>query len=389
MKKYFLFLFVVLNYFASAQIHTAVEPFTQKIGFIDKNDSAVIDYIYDYAYEFNGNTTLARIDTNYYVINKKGKKILKFSDKVIHISKTKDRYCYFEKGAMVVIDTLGKEVSRLLADRFDRWGESDTTGIWVATKDGKSGFVNTSGKILIPMEYEPDNYQETFSWDGNLYFQDGAIFKLKHNGKWGIMSMYGKVILPFEYESLETVQYNSNETGFLFGAGTKDGKHVFINSQYKNIAFDFDTCPGFFNIMTQAVLLKDNKVLFYDTYKAALVDSFTFVGGRSNDHGRGSTWEESRALKIDYKGKHMIVNNKGKVIYPFSADRAEAFYVKGKLYFAINRSNLFALFDAKLKQLTEFNFISMSVYKDEIFATDMDAGNFKISETGEAKHTVN
>lgn len=384
MNKLSIIVFLFLFHSAGAQLIIEIDP-NWKYGYRDtETGELVIPCIYDNAYNFHGNTALVYVDSSYYVINRSGKRILKLAYKHAAPGPVDDRYLYWGNGAMVVCDTLGKEIYKFKGDRFDRWGETNEPGIYVASSGNMIGIICTKGNTILPLEYETDDYLSTFHVDGNLYFYDNALFRLKHNGKWGIISMYGKVVLPFEYESLETVQYDLAETGLLFAAGTKDGKRVFVNSQKKNIELDFDTCPGFFNIMTQAVLLKGDKVIFYDVNKSAIVDSFPFIHGRDNQYGSGASGEESRALKIQYKGKYMIINTKKQVIYPFSDNPANPMYINGKVFFAVREKDkyMFALFDSKLKQITPFNFTDLNEYQDRIYATDGEQKRFILSTSG-------
>ncbi|MCL2817054.1 MAG: WG repeat-containing protein, partial [Clostridiales bacterium] len=131
-------------------------------------------------------------------------------------------------------------------------------GLARVAKDGKYGFVDTSGKLVMLLEYDgADDFREGLArvytggftgegaWTGKMGFIDkkgkvvvpseydivgdfieGLAVVLKgdvQNGKWGIIDKKGKVVLPVEYGRIPF----SSETG-LFSEGLvvvqKDGK---------------------------------------------------------------------------------------------------------------------------------------------------------------------
>jgi hypothetical protein len=59
-------------------------------------------------------------------------------------------------------------------------------------KKGMWGVINSSGKIVIPLEYS--NIEPLSS---------GRMYIVAQSGKMGIVSAEGKVILPIEYERLK------------------------------------------------------------------------------------------------------------------------------------------------------------------------------------------
>ncbi|MBS1634921.1 MAG: WG repeat-containing protein [Bacteroidetes bacterium] len=70
---------------------------------------------------------------------------------------------------------------------------SDELGLAPARKDqgGKYGFIDRTGKVVIPFEYED-------AWPS------GDYLVVKKGGKWGIIDASNKVILPFEYYSVSS-----------------------------------------------------------------------------------------------------------------------------------------------------------------------------------------
>lgn len=54
---------------------------------------------------------------------------------------------------------------------------------------GKTGFIDRTGKTIIPFDYE-------FGWTSDNYII------VKKNGKWGVIDINNKIILPFEYSQI-------------------------------------------------------------------------------------------------------------------------------------------------------------------------------------------
>ena len=55
-------------------------------------------------------------------------------------------------------------------------------------KDGKVGFIYSTGRLVIPCEY-----------DNASYFSEGFA-PVEKNGKWGFIDTNGRLVIPCEYE---------------------------------------------------------------------------------------------------------------------------------------------------------------------------------------------
>ncbi len=58
-------------------------------------------------------------------------------------------------------------------------------GLASVSQQGKWGFINKTGKVLVPVEYET-----------TLHFEDG-LAAVKLNNEWGFVNNTGKVAIPF------------------------------------------------------------------------------------------------------------------------------------------------------------------------------------------------
>ena len=82
------------------------------------------------------------------------------------------------------IDTSGKEVIPLKYDNADDFSE----GLARVKLNGKCGYIDTSGKEVIPLKY--DNADD---------FSEG-LASVELNSKWGYIDTSGKEVTPFKYD---------------------------------------------------------------------------------------------------------------------------------------------------------------------------------------------
>ena len=147
-----------------------------------------------------------------------------------------------------ILDKQGKTVASLKGyDDVDAWNWEG--GIFAVLKNGKVGYMNTKGKLVVPAVYDvmsdpDDKYDETWSEP----VADGRILVSK-GGKLGVIDTNNKTILPFnnKYQTIESfsegmapVMSKSSKWGFI----DKDGKEV-IAPQYDGIDGSFAGPYGF------------------------------------------------------------------------------------------------------------------------------------------------
>lgn len=54
--------------------------------------------------------------------------------------------------------------------------------------DGKYGFINTAGQLMVPLEYDnTSNFSEGLAW-------------VQKSGKCGFVNAKGKMVIPLEYD---------------------------------------------------------------------------------------------------------------------------------------------------------------------------------------------
>lgn len=99
------------------------------------------------------------------------------------------RYGIFNDGQMIT------------AFEFEQCG-SLSEGLFAARKDGKWGYLNENGDIIIPFEYDPSwGWQAGNVYDGYVYFEyaysatEGFVV-LNKEGRWSIKNTEGKLVIP-------------------------------------------------------------------------------------------------------------------------------------------------------------------------------------------------
>lgn len=127
-----------------------------KYGYINKKGETVIPFTYDYGESFNGEVTIVNSDC---IINKEGKVIKKYKSGFIRD---------FSEGLAVY--------------------EKEENG------EIRYGFIDESGKLVIPQDY--------YSYRGCYgYFKDGYAVVYKYDAeKFGVIDKSGKTIIPFSFD---------------------------------------------------------------------------------------------------------------------------------------------------------------------------------------------
>ena len=169
-----------------------------KYGFLNKKGEVEIPFVYDRLSPYNGGFAAAfkgdkgnllygtKSDGSYFYIDKTGKEIIKIE------------YDYanpFSEGLAAVC----RGVKNMPYD-YENSGKGKVhENIKRMHEDGKCGFIDRSGEIVIPIEYELE-YINPYH---NFYKFSEGISRAKKDGKQGYIDKTGSVIAPFEYDYAE------------------------------------------------------------------------------------------------------------------------------------------------------------------------------------------
>lgn len=128
------------------------------------------------------------------VVDITGKQLIPFVyDKISLFSKGYATAVLNKKGG--VISDQNKIVIPFIYDQTAY--EFNEQGLLRVKKDGKYGFLNKSGAVVIPIVYSFVNED----------FEQGLSLAQK-DGKWGFLDPKGKSVIPFEYDEARPVFYN-------------------------------------------------------------------------------------------------------------------------------------------------------------------------------------
>lgn len=137
-------------------------------------------------------------------------------------------------------------------------------------RDKRVSVIDKAGKIL---------FSERYGWAGRPFYKEGlmAFIKRDGNGKWGFIDTHGKIVIPYMYDSVDTFGFYG---GFAIvseiGENPTRNKNAVINKK-NEIIFPFaldstytileDSTICIFNEQTRKSKLVDNKLNEIIPYK--------------------------------------------------------------------------------------------------------------------------
>lgn len=233
-------------------------------------------------------------------------------------------------------------------------------GFAAVSKDGKWGFVDTSGTLLIPLQFEDP-----------AQFKDGFA-TVKKDGKVGIIDNTGKVLVPFLYE------YIGNYKDGLFSARDFKSKYGFVDTANKVvIPFEYNEVNISWFTAGVAIVQKGNKYGAIDKANNTVVpfeyDELGMYDGFEQGYAEGK--KGNQLVLIDKTGKPVELPNMAmyESVKPLKNNQ---FIVKEK---ATGKEGIV---DVSGKVIVPIKYISVSnFYKGYAIATG-DSGSFLVSENG-------
>ncbi len=287
-----------------------------KWGYKDHKTGKAIPTIYDEANEFKGEEALVKKGGKFLLINKAGKQLVALPFPGVKYFK-EGQYMFQGDSVWGIVSTTGSVIARI--DFWETFKNGLITNLFVARKGDQIGIFSTSEGLVLPMEYETDEFNKIFCRDGDLFFEVGSPLTLKRNGKWGVMEMKGKIILPFEYEYLRPVAGYLKEAKGYLGA-CKNGKCGLIDYQGKEqIPFEYDFFLGQYQNKEQTphdpfVFMKNGKVVFYDLADKKVIPK-VLPGEQS--------YSNSECCVMVKENKRGVVDTLGNIIVPFEYETIE------------------------------------------------------------------
>lgn len=180
-----------------------------KFGFIDKKGKEVIPIEFDDAWSFSEGLAEVKFDGKWGFVDQKGKEIIQLKyDGVISFSEGLGKV--WLNGKFGFVDNKGREVIPL---KYDATGPF-TKGLVPVELNRKWGFIDQMGNEVIPIKYDNDFRYNTWgesiiffnpqSGFGNQteYHSEGLI-SVRLNGMWGFVNQTGREVVPLKYDRVD------------------------------------------------------------------------------------------------------------------------------------------------------------------------------------------
>jgi len=172
----------------------AYKASTNKHGAVNCQGKTVIPFVYSSHIEFSHGRALVKKANQWFLINTKNQKIAEFD--------------------------------------FDNAMEFNVSGLARFEKNGKWGFINTDGKVVVKPQF--DDIYGIFSYP-QMNNKSADAHRYELNGKQGVVDKSGNIIIPAAYDDI------SLETDIILVAnGKKMGMYDYKGNQLHPVEFDKD-----------------------------------------------------------------------------------------------------------------------------------------------------
>lgn len=356
-----------------------------KYGFINTNNEVIIPAEYPQALNLRGGFAKAEVGDNQWVLfDSHGTKLSSYEN-IFYF--TEGRAEFQKDGKYGFLDESGKEVIPAIYEKADAFTES----LSAVKKDGKYGAIDKSGKELLPFEYS------------SLQI-DGAdqIWFVKDN-EWGMMKADGTVVIPGDYAFYESfegdvkiapfskegdtfgfIDKNGKQvTDFIYEYGTtrvsegaaavlKDGLWGMIDGEGKEIlppSMDYEEIFSFSQGL--ALVSKDNKVGYIDKQGKVVIPLIYDYPGE--------TFEENGIASVRLNGKSGCIDTKGNLVVPAIYDNIPSFH--GRVV-SVTSNELNGCVDMTGKELIPVIYEKPFYFFDGIAEMEKDGRKLLFSEMG-------
>jgi hypothetical protein len=265
----------------------------------------------------------------------------------------------------------GKKITDLVYELPDYYAGKEAL---LAKKDGKFGYLDAEGKVLVSLTYE-----EIFDFD--------FIIKAKKDGKWGFINKNENIVIPLKYDFIE--DFNPNKPEFRFqnedriGWLDKDGQERIVTDleRWANEIVAIDDKSSRVKVADYYGLVQKNgKWLVPIRYENEFVfDKFDKAIVRENqrwgmiDKGGNIVIPTIYQEKIQFNnkelacvrnnGKYGIVNYDGKVIIPTIYD---TYIYSDYEFWTVQKNGQFGMIDKSGKIVIPIEYEKVFPYLDDL-----------------------
>ena len=191
-------------------------------------------------------------------------------------------------------------------------------GFATVTKDGKSGFVDTTGKEFLMGVYDST---KPFSGAGvapvGMFVRFSGMYSVY---RWGLIDTTGKLIVPLEYECI-----GSSMTSFPSGLvrWQRNGKYGLLGAGGQVVTpFQYDSMSSF-RVDYAEVTINGKKGLIDASGREVVpcvYDSVYAISSYSSDG-----YAQEGMIHVVLNGRHGFVNTSGELVVPCKYDRVTNF----------------------------------------------------------------
>lgn len=158
------------------------------------DEMEIVSEAYDFIGSVSEKMRPARKDGKWFFINDNGKKVNSNEYDGIALNNKYSAFCggiafASEGGAYKMINTEGETVNESTFE--DAYPFIEENSLAAVKKNGKWGFADNTGEIVIPCTYDS---AKSFSY---------GLAAVQTNGKWGYINRSGESVIPAEYDSAE------------------------------------------------------------------------------------------------------------------------------------------------------------------------------------------
>ncbi|CCQ66166.1 hypothetical protein CWATWH0402_5328 [Crocosphaera watsonii WH 0402] len=290
-----------------------------------------------------------------------------------------------KNGRVGYIDTTGKivipfEVENNSLKRFRE-------GLAAVKKDGKWGYINKIGKLVIP--YQFDEAKEFSEGLAQVSYHEKEDGKTTYIHDVGYINKKGEVIIPFEFSygqyfsnGLAPVQqYNQELGGYKYGYINKTGRWVipcqfdFAQPFHNGLAEvtinrSFKKCVGAINAQGEFIVYPQDNISRIDTSDPDLIKVRSYIIDETRPTGKSiSTYSV-----IDKKTQRTVLSSLEEIV-DVHPRKKQPFFAK--------KNNKWACFDTSGEMIADFQFDDVKGFSEGLGGIKQDDKWGYINERGE------
>jgi hypothetical protein len=279
-----------------------------KKGFIDKFGRIIVKPEFDNAQDFSEGFAAVQKAKNWGYVDKTGRMVIEmeyFNYEHQNEEWAVEELPSFSDGIVVVlssngtdfIDTRAKVVTHLKDQIFTRFSE----GLGRIEIDGKFGWMDKKGQITIVPKFD---YAENFS-EGLAAVRFGNLsWEGKAGDKWGYIDKTGKIVIEPKYDSASSFSEG-------LASVKKDEKAGWIDRTGKEvIKLEFDDTYGFSEGLGSFAL--GGRYGFVDRAGKVVIEPKFLGGAKKFVHGLAAVSEEKQSGYIEKSGRYIWKDSEGR-----------------------------------------------------------------------------